>query len=137
MAKNIIHRAVRLALEKERWVITDDPFTLQTGDISVDIDLAAEKFMVAERGIEKILVEVKSFGNRSLIYDFHMALGQYIDYRGALRDEEIEIELFLAISEETFRTFERTAFFLRRIQENGVKLLVVNLLTESIVLWQK
>ncbi|HRF40461.1 MAG TPA: element excision factor XisH family protein [Saprospiraceae bacterium] len=137
MAKDIIHKAVRFALEKDRWVITDDPFTLQTGDISVDIDLAAEKFLVAERGIEKILVEVKSFGNRSLIYDFHTALGQYIDYRGALRDEDIEIDLFLAISEETFRTFERTAFFLRRIRENNVKLLVVNLLTESIVLWQK
>lgn len=137
MAKDIIHKAVRFALEKDRWIITDDPFTLQTGDISVDIDLAAEKFLVAERGIEKILVEVKSFGNRSLIYDFHTALGQYIDYRGALRDEDIEIDLFLAISEETFRTFERTAFFLRRIRENNVKLLVVNLLTESIVLWQK
>jgi hypothetical protein len=36
----------------------------------VEIDLGAEKLMSAERGSEKIVVEVKSFLNRSLTYDW-------------------------------------------------------------------
>ncbi len=141
MAKDIIHQTVRTALEKDDWTITNDPFTLQTGDVSLDIDIAAERFLIAEKGKEKILVEVKSFGSRSMVYDFHTAVGQYINYRGALRDEGIDINLFLGISEETYRNFERKRFFMRRIQENDIKLdiklLVTNLLSEKVITWLK
>jgi hypothetical protein len=137
MARDIIHQVVRAALEKDNWTITSDPFTLQTGDVSLDIDLEAERFLVAERDKEKILVEIKSFGRRSMVYDFHAAVGQYIDYRGALQDENIDIALYLGISEETYHNFERTRFFMRRIQENNIKLIVVNLLSEKIVTWLK
>jgi hypothetical protein len=50
----------------------------------MSIDLAAEKLIAAEREGEKIAVEVKSFLERSsAISEFHTALGQFINYRGA------------------------------------------------------
>jgi len=36
MAKDSIHFVIREALEKDGWTITDDPFTLQTGDIRLE-----------------------------------------------------------------------------------------------------
>ena len=137
MAKDTIHASVRAALEKDGWKITDDPFTLETGDILIDMDLAAEKFLLAEREYDKIIVEVKTFGRRSLVYDFHAAVGQYIDYRGALKDEGIERRLFLAVSEETFENFLKARFFARRIEENSICLLVVNITTETVTKWIK
>ena len=41
--------------------------------------------LAAEKGIEKIVVEVKSFLNESLITDFHNALGQYLNYKTGLK----------------------------------------------------
>jgi hypothetical protein len=101
------------------------------------MDLAAEKFLLAERGYEKIIAEIKTFGRRSLVYDFHSAIGQYIDYRGALSDERIERKLFLAVSEEAFENFSKARFFMRRIEENNIKLLVVNITIEKVTKWIK
>ena len=44
MARDIIHVAVKKALEKDNWQITNDPFYLESGGVQVEIDLAAEKF---------------------------------------------------------------------------------------------
>lgn len=49
------------------------------------IDLGAEKLLAAEREGEKIAVEIKSFLSPSAITDFHLALGQFLNYRTALR----------------------------------------------------
>lgn len=56
-------------------------------------DLAAEKPIAAERGGEKIVVEVKSFVGKSLMYDFHGALGQYIVYRNLIQLTEPEYSI--------------------------------------------
>jgi hypothetical protein len=48
------------------------------------IDLGAEKVLEAEKEGQKIAVEVKSFMEASLMSAFHLALGQFIDYRHAL-----------------------------------------------------
>ena len=135
MAKDLIHDSVRIALEKDGWTITHDPFTLETGEISIDMDLAAERMIVAEKGPQKIIVEVKSFGNPSMVYSFHAAIGQYIDYRGALRDEGIERELYLAISLNAHRRLNKASFFKRRFEENKVKIIVVNIVDKIIVEW--
>jgi hypothetical protein len=50
-------------------------------DAELYADLAAEKPIAAERQGQKIVVEIKSFAGKSLMYDFHNALGQYIVYR--------------------------------------------------------
>lgn len=135
MARDFIHDSVRIALEKDGWTITHDPFTLETGDISIDIDLAAERMIVAEKGRKKIVVEVKSFGDPSIVYSFHAAIGQYIDYRGALKDEKINRELYLAISDGAYKRLSKPRFFKRRFEENNVKLIIVNMVDQIIVEW--
>ncbi len=60
-AKDIFHDAVKSALQKDGWTITNDPLYLKLGDDQLRVDLAAERLIAAEREQEKIAVEVKSF----------------------------------------------------------------------------
>ncbi len=70
---------------------------LDFGRVEIYIDLGAEKLITAERAGEKIAVEVKSFISDSAIYDFHKALGQFINYRIVLSQKEPQCELYLAV----------------------------------------
>lgn len=135
MAKDKIHIAVRKALEKDNWIITNDPFYVESGGVQIEIDLAAEKFITAEKGLVKIIVEIKSLNRRSLLYDFHAAIGQYIDYRGILKDEGIERKLYLAVSESTFSLMEAKPFYSRRLLENNISVIIVDILNETIIQW--
>ena len=60
-AKDIFHEVVRRGLEKEQWVIVNDPLELEWEEVQVKIDLGAERLIAADRGSEKIAVEIKSF----------------------------------------------------------------------------
>ena len=71
---------------------------IKVGGVDMEIDLGAERLLAAHRGTEKIAVEVKSFlASTSTISQFHMALGQFINYRAALRQEEPNRALYLAV----------------------------------------
>ena len=50
-------------------------------DATLQIDLGAERLIAAEKGIEKIAVEVKSFVGSSKIEDLRDAVGQFVIYR--------------------------------------------------------
>jgi surface antigen len=80
-AKDIYHNAVKNALLKDGWKITADPYLIKYEDAELYADLAAEKPIAAEKKGQKIVVKIKSFVGRSLMYDFHSALGQYMVYR--------------------------------------------------------
>lgn len=65
MGKDFFHDAVRAALEKDGWLITHDPYEIKTDllnlfDTRMKVDLGAEKLIAADKGAEKIAVEVKS-----------------------------------------------------------------------------
>lgn len=47
------------------------------------IDLGAERIIAAEREGQIIAVEVKSFIGTSTISEFHIVVGQFINYRYA------------------------------------------------------
>ena len=66
-ARDFYHDAVRNALIKDDWMITDDPYPLKLGQKDLFIDLGAEKILAAEKGSDKIAVEIKSFVGRSVI----------------------------------------------------------------------
>lgn len=85
--------------------------------------------------MSKIIVEIKSLNRRSLLYDFHAAIGQYIDYRGILKDEGIEQKLYLAISESTFSQMDSKPFYSRRLLENNTSVIIVDILNETIIQW--
>lgn len=45
--RDLYHTVVRHALEKDGWLITDDPLRLRWGKKDMYVDLAAEKLLVA------------------------------------------------------------------------------------------
>jgi hypothetical protein len=99
-AKDRYHAAVRAALIKEGWTITHDPFSIDYAGEDLFIDLGAERLLAAEKGEQRIAVEVKSFIGISRMADLREALGQYILYRDVLEEIEPERELYLAIPED-------------------------------------
>lgn len=55
--RDIIHEAVKNALVKDGWTITDNPLFLEYGTEDMYVDLGAERLLAAERGTERIAVE--------------------------------------------------------------------------------
>ncbi len=95
-APDLYHNAVKSALIKEDWVIVADPYRIQYKDVDLYADLAAERPIAAEREGQKIVVEIKSFVGRSLMSDFHNAVGQYTVYRSLIQATEPEYQLYSA-----------------------------------------
>ena len=136
-AKDIYHDLVRNALEREGWTITHDPLLLQVGGVEMSVDLGAEKLIAAEKEGQKIAVEVKSFAGSSAINEFHKALGQFLNYRDALEEQEPERLLFLAVPFETYDAFFSLRFIQDSIHRYQLKLIVYNTDSEVIVKWLK
>ncbi|MEA5573114.1 XisH family protein [Calothrix sp. UHCC 0171] len=137
-AKDIFHEVVKKALQKDGWQITHDPLSISVGGINISIDFAAEKLIAAEREGEKIAVEVKSFLERSsAISEFHTALGQFINYRGALKRREPERILYLAVPLTTYRTFFQLDFPQAMVEENRVKMVIYDVENEVVFAWKK
>jgi hypothetical protein len=102
----------------------------------MEIDLGGDRLVGAEREDEKIAVEVKSFIiGTSAISEFHTALGQFINYRGALRLQDPERLLYLAIPDRTYKSFFQQSFPKMMVEENKVRLLTYNIPNEVITQW--
>lgn len=101
------------------------------------VDLAAERIIAAEKGDEKIAVEIKSFLGTSWLSDFHTALGQYLDYRVALRQRDPERQLFLAVPIDVYQAFFIRPFVQTVCQEYTITLLTFDPQTEEICAWIK
>src|SRR5262249_49363569 len=67
--RDAYHSAVRNALVKDAWTITHDPLTIPFGAHNVFVDLGAERIIAAERGSDRIAVEIKSFAGPSEVFD--------------------------------------------------------------------
>ena len=138
MAKDFYHHIVRQALEKDGWTITHDPYYLNIDSPApLEIDLGAEKLISAERGNERIVVEVKSFLNRSLTYDFHLAYGQFRIYRRGLLKTDPERILYLAMAKDVFIEMQQRSFYMELIADEKINLIVFNPLTVTIESWVK
>ena len=135
--RDFFHEAVKNALIKEDWTITDDPFKLNFGFTEAFVDLGAEKLLAAEKGTEKIAVEIKSFVGSSELYEFHTALGQFINYKIALKREESDRVLFLAVPKETYETFFKYDLIAEIVNEHGLRIIVYNPKKEVIEQWIK
>jgi XisH protein len=136
-AKDVFHEVVKAALQKEGWRITHDPFMISVGGVDMSIDLGAEKLIAAQRQGEKIAVEVKSFLSKSSpISEFHRALGQFINYRAALKQKERDRILYLAVPLITYEDFFQLEFPKARVEENEIKIIVYDIASEVIVEWK-
>lgn len=128
---------VKNALIKDGWKITHDPFPIKIGGFEMEIDLGAENTVAAEKGGEKIAIEIKSFAGMSKVYDFHMAVGQFVDYRMALKEKEPNRTLYIGITDDTYEEVFQIEFAQLMVKELSMKLVVVDAEKEKITLWKK
>ncbi|NJS12608.1 MAG: fatty-acid synthase [Microcoleus sp. CSU_2_2] len=134
-AKDIFHDTVKRALQNDGWTITHDPFPMQIGRKRLSADLGAERLISAEKGTEKIVVEVKSFVGRSDVKDLEQALGQYVLYRQVLNEMQSDRTLYLAVSEEVFNSVFAIELGQVLLKNNIVKLIVFDKESEAILQW--
>lgn len=136
MAKDVFHQQVKNALIKDGWTITDDPLTIRISQaVKVQIDLAAENAIAAERDTEKIAVEIKSFIADSDLSEFHTALGQYLNYCQAIEEKQPERIVYLAVPDETYQDFFQLPFIQRALLRYQVKLIIYDPKQEEIRQW--
>lgn len=132
---DIIHDAVRNALVKDGWVITDDPYVIQYQKTTLYADLGAEQPMAAERYGQKIVVEVKSFIGASKIQDLKEALGQYDIYRYLLEEIAIDRKLYVAVSTIAYKGFFKQDVIQLILNKHQLPLIVVDTEMEEIRQW--
>ena len=134
--RDIYHDAVKQALIKDGWRITHDPLHIKYGGFNFLIDLGAETLIGASKNGQKIAVEVKSFVGASSLNDFHVAVGQFVNYRLVLKQAESERTLYLAVSEYIYSSFFNTEFGQLAAKEHQLKLLVFDEEQEAIKIWR-
>jgi hypothetical protein len=89
----------------------------------------------AQRNHEQIAVEIKSFTAPSAIAEFHTALGQYLNYRVALKLKEPERVLYLAVALEIYESFFSRQLPQLSLQAYQMKVVVFDPEAEEIVQW--
>ncbi len=136
MARDIFHENVKEALLKEGWHITDDPLTFKIGKIQVQMDLGAEKFIAAEKGTEKIAIEIKTFSSTSFITALYEAVGKYIIYRNVLLLSQSDRTLYLAIPENIYNRYFSEKVIQKTIETEDLKLVIYNQMSQTISQWR-
>ncbi|MBD2411198.1 fatty-acid oxidation protein subunit alpha [Nostoc calcicola FACHB-389] len=134
-ARDTFHQLVRTILENEGWVITHDPYHIDLGFVDFYIDLGAELLLAATKDDRKIAVEIKTFLAASTISEFHTAIGQFINYRIALEDDDPERRLYLAVPLDVYKRFFRYPFIQTVIGRNQIPLLVYDTEKQEIAEW--
>lgn len=137
MAKDKFHEEVRAALESEGWLITDDPLSFKIGKVQVQMDLGAERLIAAERGNEKVAIEIKTFSNLSFITALYEAVGKYIIYRNVLKVRDPERSLYLAIPEVIYKRFFEEEIVKKVMEDESFKMVIYNQHTKVISQWIK
>ncbi len=93
--------------------------------------------MAAEKGGQKIAVEIKSFLGTSEVTEFHLALGQILNYKLALSKTEPNRDLYLAIAQDTYEEFFCRQFVQESLHFYAVKLLIFDYFRQEVVLWKE
>ena len=135
MARDIFHENVKQALIEEGWNVTNDPLTFKIGKVQVQIDLGAERLIAAEKGEERIAIEIKTFSSVSFITALYEAIGKYIVYRNVLSLSQSDRTLFLAIPENIYNRFFDEKVIRKTIEDEKIKLVIYNQLTQTITQW--
>lgn len=135
MAQDLIHDAVKNALEKADWQIIADPFRLDFKNFTLRADIAAKHLSHDGEDEVRIIVEVKSFVGNSFVRELQQAIGQYLMYQDAIRLNELDYSLYLGISADAFISYFAQSGTQFAVQQYHLKLLVVDIAQEEILQW--
>ncbi|MBV7333349.1 fatty-acid synthase [Chloroflexi bacterium TSY] len=162
-AKDIYHDHVRTALIDDGWTITHDYLRMSIGkkDLYVDLEpirrvvvspgshsgentssqnfsdkhLGAERLIAAEKGKQKIAIEVKSFVGKSSVEDLEKALGQFVLYEDILSEQDPDRTLYLAIRYTVYRDLFEEPIGQIRLKNKRLRLVIFAPETKEIVEW--
>lgn len=134
-ARDAYHEAVKQALIKEGWTITDDPLHLKLGRKDMYVDLGASQLLAAQKEECKIAVEVKTFGGRSEMDDLEKALGQYVLYFDVLTEIQPERLLYLALPIWAYESLFEEPLGKLLMKNERLRLIVFEPKQESIKQW--
>lgn len=132
---DIIHDAVKNALIKDGWTITDDPYIIQYCRTTLYADLGAERPIAAQRDEQKLVVEVKSFVSASKIQDLKETLGQYDIYRYLLEATAPDRKLYVAVSTIAHNSFFKQDVIQLIFNRHQLPLIIVDIEKEEITQW--
>lgn len=135
--KDIYHEQVRNSLEKEGWLITHDPMRFRWKGRTIWPDLGIERVIAAERGLEKIAVEIKSFLEPIQLHEFYEAIGQYDTYKAALAELDKDRRVFLAISKSVYDHFISQEFASTILEIKAIPFFVYDVEHEIVLQWTK
>lgn len=135
MARDHYHQLVKQALTADGWTITDDPLYLDLASTTLEVDLGAERLIAAEKGKEKIAVEIKSFLGNSTVSEFYKAMGQFNFYNLALEELEPERLLYLAMPEPAYQDVRKEPIAQKAIERYRIRFIVYSLEQQIITSW--
>jgi hypothetical protein len=134
-AHDTYYAAVKNALVKDGWTITDDPLRLSWGNKDLYVDLGAERLIAADKGEQRIAVEIKSFRGASPLTDLERAVGQFALYRMLLSRQDPSRQLYLAVPEDVVRDLFEEPFGQLVIEDDLAQVVAFDPKSEEIVKW--
>ena len=134
-ARDSLHHHVRHALERDGWIVTHDPLKLSVRRRKLYVDLGAERLLAAEKGTQKITVGIKTFAGASDVRDLEEAVGQFVLYEHALRREDPERTLYLALPETAWQQVFLDALGEILIDDKVLRVVTFDPSKEEIVRW--
>jgi hypothetical protein len=135
-ARDTFHDSAKRALANDGWTVTDDPLRLTYRKQDLYVDLGAEQIFAADKGPERIAVEVKSFLGPSDMADLELAVGQFLIYEQVMAETHPGRTLHLAVRLKTYRNVFEGPIGGLLLERSRLRLLVFDEHAEAIVRWR-
>ena len=82
-------------------------------------------------------MEVKGFSEQSFAYEFHRALGQYLNYKSGLKRLEPDRKVYIAVPIDVYNREFSQIGVLASIEDYQVQIIIFDPLTKEISSWKK
>ena len=90
---------------------------------------------VKEKPGQHIAVEIEIFLRESFFSEFHIAIGQYMNYLAGLRRQEPERQLILAIPVKVYNQLRKNELFQYALADYHPNLLIFDSEYETVTAW--
>lgn len=134
MAFDVCHDQIVRALQKAGWRLENAPHRLHLEFRTVYVDARLSRGSNG-RHEQVMLVEVKCFPDEdSTTKELYASIGQCLVYRAMIGRLDLPYSLYLAVPDSIFdKVFD--SIVMQIIEETQIRVVVVNLESESVVQW--